>query len=305
VPRTLEESILIARLLSLAAALLSITGSPLAVAQSNSPLLWEVTSKSTTVYLLGTIHVGNRAMYPLSPAIENAYVRAQVIALEADPTDPTALLMALGTVMYQPPETLERNVSPALYQDVRDALATSGLPLELAQNMKPFMVSMTLTMTEVSRLGFDVSLGVDVHLATRARNDGKRLVELESMAAQLALLDAMPKETQVAMLESTVKGLKTGALKRDLEAMIDAWRKGDAQRMDDAATRDLKTMPTRAGNELKDALFDRRNRAMTDKIVQMLGGSEVVLVGVGAGHMTGSSGIVELLRARGYSVRRL
>jgi uncharacterized protein len=305
VPRTLEETVLIARLLSLAAALLSITGAPPAAAQSNSPLLWEVTSKSTTVYLLGTIHVGSRAMYPLSPAIENAYGRAQVIALEADPSDPSALLMALGTVMYQPPETLERNVPPALFRDVRDALATSGLPLELAQGMKPYMVSMTLTMMEVSRLGFDVSLGVDMHLATRAHNDGKRLVELESMAAQLALLDALPKETQIAMLDSTVKGMKSGALKRDLESMIDAWRKGDAQRMDDAATQDLKTMPAREGSELKDALFDRRNRAMTDRIVQMLGGSDVVLVGVGAGHMTGSSGIVELLRARGFNVRRL
>jgi hypothetical protein len=304
-PRTLEKTVLIARLLSLAAALVSIAGAPFAAAQGNGPLLWEVTSRTTTVYLLGTIHVGSRAMYPLPSAIENAYARANVIALEADPADPTAMLMAMGTVMYQPPETLERNIPPDLFREVRDALGASGLPLELAQGMKPYMISMTLTMTEVARLGFDASLGVDMHLATRARRDGKRIVELESMAMQLALLDGLPKETQVAMLDSTVKGLKSGALKRDLESMIEAWRTGDAQRMDEAATRDLKTMPGHAGSELKDALFDRRNRAMADRIVQMLNGTDVVLVGVGAGHLTGSTGIVELLRGRGFNVRRI
>lgn len=296
---------MITRLLWIAAAWLTLAGIAPATAQGGSPLLWEVTSKSTTVYLLGTIHVGHPSMYPLPPAVENAYSRAQVIALEADPGDPTAMLMAMGTVMYQPPETLERNVPPALFQELRSALSPGGLPIELAQSMKPYMVSMTLTMMEAARLGFDVSLGVDLHLVNRARRDGKRIVELESMAMQLAMLDGMPKETQVAMLESTIKGMRSGSLKRDLETMIDAWRTGNAELMDDAATREMKAMPARVSRELQDSMFDRRNRAMADKIVQMLGGSEVVLVGVGAGHMTGSTGLVALLKARGFSVRRL
>lgn len=296
---------MIIRWLWIAAVWLASAAGPPATAQGNTPLLWEVTSKSTTVYLLGTIHVGSASMYPLPPAVENAYGRSQVLALEADPGDPTALMMAMGTVMYQPPETLERNVPPALFQEVREALSPSGLPIELAQGMKPYMVSMTLTMMEAARLGFDASLGVDLHLVNRARRDGKRIVELESMAFQLAMLDGMPKDTQLAMLESTVRGIKSGSLKRDLETMIDAWRTGNAEKMDDAATREMKAMPARASRELQDTLFDRRNRAMADKIVQMLNGSEVVLVGVGAGHLTGGTGLVALLKARGFPVRRL
>lgn len=296
---------MIIRWLWIAAVWLASAAGPPAAAQGNTPLLWEVTSKSTTVYLLGTIHVGSASMYPLPPAVENAYGRSQVLALEADPGDPTALMMAMGTVMYQPPETLERNVPPALFQEVREALSPSGLPIELAQGMKPYMVSMTLTMMEAARLGFDASLGVDLHLVNRARRDGKRIVELESMAFQLAMLDGMPKDTQLAMLESTVRGIKSGSLKRDLETMIDAWRTGNAEKMDDAATREMKAMPARASRELQDTLFDRRNRAMADKIVQMLNGSEVVLVGVGAGHLTGGTGLVALLKARGFPVRRL
>ncbi len=296
---------MITRFLLFAATLASVLGAPAAIAEDAGALLWEVTSKSTTAYLLGTIHVGSPAMYPLPRVIEDAYSRARIIALEADPTDQSVLMMAMGSGMYEPPETLESNVPPALFDDVRGLFAANGLPLELARVMKPYMVAMTLAMTEVGRLGFDVSLGVDMHLAARAHQDGKSIVELESMAMQLAMLDAMSRETQVAMLDNTVQGLHSGTLKRDLEAMIAAWRAGDARRMDDAAMRDLKSMPPRAGRDLKEAMFDRRNSAMADKIVQLLAGSEVILVGVGAGHMTGPTGIVELLRARGFSVRRL
>jgi uncharacterized protein YbaP (TraB family) len=44
---------------------------------------------------------------------------------------------------------------------------------------------------------------------------------------------------------------------------------------------------------------------MADRIARFLDGPDVVLVGVGAGHLTGSTGIVELLRARGFTVRRM
>ena len=67
----------------------------LACAQSGStPLIWEVRSPTNTVYLFGTIHVGARKMYPLSPAVEQAYAASHVLALEADPTDQAAALAA-------------------------------------------------------------------------------------------------------------------------------------------------------------------------------------------------------------------
>ena len=268
-------------------------------------LLWEVRSPSTTVYLLGTIHVGTRALYPLPASVENAYRRATVIALEADPADPSALLLAGQSMMYTPPDSLERNIPAPLLRDTTEALSAYGLPAEMARMMKPFMLAMTITMLEAGKLGLDASLGIDMHLASRARQDGKRLVELESMAMQLGLMDAMPREAQAAMLESAVRGAKAGTLGRDMLALIDAWKAGDAERLDQTAMRDLQKMTPAARRALQDRLFDQRNRAMADKVAQMLAGAEVVLVGVGAGHMTGATGLVELLRARGFTLRRL
>jgi uncharacterized protein YbaP (TraB family) len=272
---------------------------------SRRALLWEVASQTTTVYLLGTVHVGSPSLYPLPPAVEHAFARSTVIALEADPQDPAAMLGAMGATMYTPPETLAQNIPPPLYAQVRDAFAGAGLPEQAVQSMRPFMAALVLTMLEAARLGLDPALGIDVHLATRARREGKRLVTLESIGMQLALLDGMSRDTQVAMLRNAVDGMRSGALGRDMTAMVDAWRAGDAERLDEIATRDLEQLPPAAARALRETLYDQRNRDMTDAIAAMLAGREIVLVAVGAGHLTGTAGILRLLEARGFTVRRL
>ena len=194
-------------------------------------LLWEVTSGSATVYLLGTIHVGSERLYPLPAAVETADARATVIALEADPTDRSAL-MAVGSTMYQPPDSLDQHVPPAL-------------------------------------------------------------------------LDSLSAEVQGAMLQSTIDSLQSGRLGAEMTAMVDRWCRGDAAGLDELAQRDLEATGGNAARELRTRLYDQRNRDMTDKIVRLLAGKEVVLVGVGAGHMTGPTGITTLLAAKGFAVRRL
>lgn len=293
------------RLFSLVCALLATVALPAHPADTDrKALLWEVTSGTTTVYLLGTIHVGSDRLYPLPAAVETAYARATVIALEADPTDPSALL-AVGSTMYQPPDSLEQHIPPKLYRDVQARLATTGLPPEIGRMMKPWLLSMTLTMEEMGRLGYDAGQGIDVHLATRAKRDGKRLIELESMAMQIALLDSFSAEVQGAMLRSTIDGLQSGRVGAEMTAMVDRWRLGDAGGLDDLVQRDLEATGGNAARELRTRLYDQRNHDMTDKIVRLLAGRDVVLVGVGAGHMTGPTGITTLLAAKGFSVRRL
>ena len=293
------------RFFSLVCALMGIMALPARSADTDrKALLWEVTSGSTTVYLLGTIHVGSERLYPLPAPVEAAYARATVIALEADPTDPSAL-MAVGSTLYQPPDSLDQHVPPALYRDVQARLAATGLPPAIARMMKPWLLSMTLTMAEMGRLGFDAGQGIDIHLANRAKRDGKRLIELESMAMQIALLDSLSAEVQGAMLQSTIDSLQSGRLGAEMTAMVDRWCRGDAAGLDELAQRDLEAIGGNAARELRTRLYDQRNRGMTDKIVRLLAGKEVVLVGVGAGHMTGPTGITTLLAAKGFAVRRL
>jgi hypothetical protein len=164
---------------------------------------------------------------------------------------------------------------------------------------------MTLAMMEVGRQGYDPSLGLDIHLARRAKQDGKRIVELESLAGQIALLSSFSPELQEAMLSAAVDDITSGSLSADIRDLVSAWRVGDEKRLWELVNKEMDELPTPQAQELREQLYDARNRDMTEKIAVMLAGSEPTLVGVGIGHLLGSTGIVELLRKKGYAVRRL
>jgi uncharacterized protein YbaP (TraB family) len=271
----------------------------------STPLIWEARSPSNTVYLFGTVHVGARKLYPLSPAVERAYMTSHVLALEADPTDQSAVLAATRGMSYTPPDNLTHHISPELLNELKNALPAVGLPVEYAEVMRPELLAMTLAMMEVGRQGYDPNLGLDIHFARRAKQDGKRIVELESIAAQLALLSSFSPELQEGMLRSAVDGVSKGSLSADIRDLVSAWRAGDEKRLWELVNKEVDELPAAQAHELREQLYDARNREMTEKIAAMLAGSEPTLVAVGVGHLLGSNGIVELLRRKGYSVRKL
>lgn len=277
-----------------------------AQAQNGStPLIWEARSPSTTVYLFGTVHVGARKLYPLSPAVEHAYSASRVLALEADPTDQSAVLAATRGSTYTPPDSLVHHISPELLGELKKALPAVGLPVEYAEVMRPELLAMTLAMMEVGRQGYDPNLGLDIYLARRAKQDGKRIVELESIAGQLALLGSFSPELQEGMLRTAVDGVSKGSLSADIRDLVSAWRAGDEKRLWELVNKEVEELPAAQALELREQLYDSRNREMTVKIVAMLAGTEPTLVAVGVGHLLGPNGIVELLRKKGFSIRRL
>jgi len=69
--------------------------------------------------------------------------------------------------------------------------------------------------------------------------------------------------------------------------------------------KETESLPAPLAQDFKTQLYDRRNQVMAEKIVGMLRGQEPVFVAVGAGHLLGSSGLVELLRAKGYQVTKM
>lgn len=295
---------MLARFIAIALFIVSLAGRDAVAAENDRGMLWEVGSATGTVYLLGTIHVGTKSLYPLPAAVESAFARSTALAVEADMTRQDAMLAAAGSAMYEPPDNLERHVPASLYRDAIDVLKGYGVPAEVGRGLKPHMLSMALTMFEVGRAGMEAALGVDVHLLQRAHRDGKRVIELESATAQIGMLEGMPAESQVAMLESTVHGIRDKSLAKDMQEIIAAWKRGDAEAMDEAATRDLDRMPASTAEPLRRALYEDRNRAMVDRIAALLSGRDTVMVAVGAGHLTGPTGLVALLRARGYRIHR-
>ncbi|MCC7548461.1 MAG: TraB/GumN family protein [Burkholderiales bacterium] len=272
--------------------------------QGSTPLLYEVTSETTTLYLFGTIHVGTRELYPLSAPVEAAFAASGALALEADPTDQTANAAALAGSVYRPPDNLERHISPDLYRNLLAKLPQIGLPVEYARALKPHLLAMTITVGEVLRLGYEPALGLDHHFAQRARREGKPIVELESMLEQMQMLESLSDAVKEDMLHAALASLGTQELREELDALAAAWKGGDADGIARALARGMEGMDEASARELEARVYVERNEAMAQKLEAMLGGRTVHFVAVGAGHLTGTAGLPALLEAMGFRVRQ-
>ena len=271
----------------------------------NDPLLYEVTSDTTTVYLFGTIHVGAPSMYPLNAKVQAAFDRSQALALEADPTDQAAIVAAMTQALYAPPDSLERHIGPELYQQVMKVAPGYGLPVDYAKLLRPALLAMVLSMSEVQRLGYDAALGLDIHFAKSAKSTGKPIVQLESMAEQIAMFNGMPAQAQESMLRATLDGLSDARMAGELDELVAAWSKGDPDAMLHAIEREFEGLDEQTARTLFARVYDERNQAMAAKVDTLLRGASVHFVAIGAGHLAGPTGLPRLLEKMGFKVRRL
>jgi uncharacterized protein YbaP (TraB family) len=265
--------------------------------------LWEVKSATNTVYLFGTIHVGKRSFYPLPDAVEKALANSKMVVVEADITKTDGLADITALIMYSPPDTLQTKIPSALFDRLKVQLARYKIPVESVKPMKPFMVGALLSVTEFTRLGYEMNFGVDGYLIASAQKQMKPVLELESQLGQIQMLTEMPPLLQEAFLENALGALESNAIGDQVTGVVNAWQSGDTKLMQDVIADGNKSAKRIA--EFDEILLYSRHPAMIKKIESYLLGAQPYFVAVGSLHLLGPKGLVELLRAKGYKVRQL
>jgi uncharacterized protein YbaP (TraB family) len=266
--------------------------------------LWKIQSKTATAFILGSVHLAKPDLYPLPRKIEESFAKSAVLALEADPAkaqDPALLRQMLAAAAYAKGGTLKEHLSGETFALARREIERLGLPMETFTSTKPWFLAMSIEALEYQRLGYDLANGIDVYFAGKAA--GKmRIIELESFDLQIKLLNGFTEREQELFLIYTLKDL--AGFQSEIEKLMAAWRTGDTKTMETLATRTL----FESSWELQpifEKLFYKRNREMTAKVGQLLKGKETVFVVVGAAHLVGMEGIIELLRGQGYTVEQM
>lgn len=266
-------------------------------AQADSPV-WKITRGDRHLYLGGTIHVLSKADFPLPAAFENAYRAAAVIVFETDLRElqtPEFQQALVRQTTYPAGSDLTQFLQEATRQRLAQFLATRGISMDNLVKFKAGMVSITLTMIELQRLGVAGS-GVDAFFSQRASDDRKKIESLESAEQQVAFIAAMGEGREDEMIAYTLREIEN--LPALLQTMKEAWRAGDNARLEAVA---LKPMDTDFP-DLTDRLLADRNKAWLPKIEAMLETEAVELILVGALHLAGEDGLLALLKARGYTV---
>ncbi len=272
------------------------------LAQSKKTFLWKVQSKTNTVYVMGSIHYLKKEMYPLNEKIENAFEKSDHLVVEANINDAEKVdtQKLAESALYLDDETLEKHVSPQTYDLVQKELERLGVPFELVGKQKPWFLALTLASLEIIKLGFDPNYGIDRYFLSKAEGK-KKILELESFDYQINLFCQLTEQEQELLLLYTLKDINV--LERELDKLVQAWTSGDTKGVESIITRSL--AEDKRLSPIYEKLIYERNRSMASKIEDYLKTKETYFVIVGAGHLVGKRGIIEILKAKGFLVGQL
>jgi len=272
---------------------------------ASNGFLWEARKGDRSIALVGTIHMGRPSFAQLAPDILERVRTASVIAVEADLSNAqqtTALMLRYA--LYAPgTKNLNEQLSAQLRERLAGMLARYGMAPQMVAHMKPWLVAMTLTQAEFARLGLSPAQGTEAQLFALAAEQGKRIVELESVEQQLQLFERAPPSVQIAYLERTIESIETGEAQADVHTIADAWSTRDYEVLERLIDRlDQEAAASPAARFMTDELVHRRNARMLQTIERLSAQTPDLMVAVGSLHFAGPTGLVHGLRNRGWTV---
>ncbi len=297
----LRFRLLAAALLSLAIAL---PGLAFADASAfDRGLLWRIERDGAPAsYLFGTMHVSDERVTTLAKPVTDAFRASRTVALELIIDE--ALEAKIGKAMELPAgESLDKLLTKRQLLLLRDIAAHYGVSPDVFMSLKPWAVWFLFGSSPGERPGpGGPREPLDLMLQHQAQAAGKKVVALETVDEQLAVFDGLPQADQLALLAAT---LETGAdagryaavmrnlyLTRNLKGLLQIFNVAtDKQSL--AAMQHARTR-----------LLDDRNKRMVERMAKLLAKGDA-FVAVGAAHLPGEAGLLNLLAAAGWKVTRV
>lgn len=263
-------------------------------------LLWQITGNGLAApsYLFGTMHILCDKDAGLSPNLKKAIKDVQVIYFELDMDDMGELMGAMKFLRMNDGKKLSDLLTKEEYGRVDNYFKQHKMPMPLSfmNRFKPLVVS-SLIGEQVMACDNDKKNGMEQEIMRESKQYEKEIRGLETAEFQAGLFDSIPYEKQAKDLLNYIDSVDTYT-KATLE-MVDVYKKQDLKRLD------LLVAKSDPGMEkYMDLLLYDRNRRWAQNMPNIMG-PRSTLFAVGAGHLAGENGVINLLKKKGYTLTPL
>jgi uncharacterized protein YbaP (TraB family) len=262
---------------------------------------WSVVGTTTTLTLVGSIHVGFDGLYPLPEPVETAFrestTLAMELALDQEPPERVAELMIDGAQLPHG-QTLHDCLSEKAWLRYQQFATRHDDQAKFFSRFRPWFVAVFLSGEQSTLAGYDPNLGLDMHFFKQ--RGSRRVIGVEKAQDHVRALAELPPETQELMLLEQLDAMDSG--EDELANVVRLWKAGDA---DGLAREMFSELDNSQYAPVYDALIVKRNERMTKQIESWLAGKERVFVVLGAGHFVGKDGIIAHLSKDGWIPHRL
>lgn len=261
-------------------------------------LLWEITGNGLKKpsYFLGTMHLMCAEDAVLSDNVNRIIKQVDTVYLEVDMDNADELLGGMLDLGMKKNKTLQDILSEGDYIKVKSFFEKfqKNMPFAILEKQPPLLLSSSLYEL---LLPCEKKNGVELKIIEEAYKQKKETKGLETIAFQSSIFDSIPYEVQAKDLVSTIDSLDK--YQKDFAAMIKVYKTQDIDKLYELSANDGSST---AG--YMDLLLFSRNRNWVEKFPGIATNSST-LFAVGAGHLGGEKGVINLLRQHGYTVRPL
>lgn len=260
-------------------------------------LLWEISGNGLKQpsYLFGTMHILCDQDATLSPALKKAIKDAQVIYFELDMDDMSELTGVVKYLRMNDGQKLSDLLTKEEYDRVDKYFKDHKMPMPLSfmNRYKPFFVS-ALIGEQVMACGTDKKNGMEQQIMAESKQYEKEIKGLETAEFQASLFDSIPYDKQAKDLVMYIDSIES--YKKITLAMVEMYRKQDLKRLDSLVQKSDPGM-----EQYMDLLLYNRNRRWVASMPGIMG-PRTALFAVGAGHLGGEQGVINLLKQKGYTL---
>ncbi len=265
-----------------------------------SPAIWKIKGAHGALYLLGTIHMMKPNVDWESAPVKTGLAASSKLVEEVSNVDDTTaaqtLLLQYGIDREHP---LSTKIGKEDLAKLDAALQQMGIPGESAlESLRPWAAMLTISILPVLKAGYTPESGVDMTLAQQWKATGKSVDGLETLDQQIHFFADMSEADQVMVLHVSLEQLDHAS--EDVDKIVTAWINGDVETIARLENTEFKQKYP----GLYKLLIVERNKTWAEQLSRMLDSGGTEFVAVGAGHLPGNDGVLKLLAAKGYSIKR-
>jgi uncharacterized protein YbaP (TraB family) len=266
---------------------------------TNLHCLWKAVGKSNVVYFLGSIHELRKTDYPLPQIAEFAFTNCQIAAFERDfsKIQDSNSLAVLRAKTKLPAGTTLRQVLPAsIYVSFSNHVEEAGLSMARSfDSLRPAFAVEKLDLIKLDRLDARFDYGVDTHFFKLAQQTGKQIVGFETTEFQTDLVANLSDSEQELWVEDYLAEVDNR--EERYNRLVSAWKNGNSAEFEQFVKGKVASLHKKLDTD--------RTRSWMPQIRKLLQGRENAIVIVGAAHLVGADGVVELLKKEGVKVTQL
>lgn len=263
----------------------------------NKSLLWRISGKGLEKpsYLFGTIHLICKKDFLIPEIAEEKLTEVERIAFELDMDDPAVLMGMMGKMNMQNDTVLKDLISEEDFEFLSTWFNDSlGVDLSAVQGQKPFFLT---SMLYPKMLGCSDLTSFEGYFIDLAKQQEMEIVGLETVEFQMGIFDSIPYNIQAQEMVNMIQRWDSSVW--ELQQLVESYKDQDIENAFDSFKQSSAGM-----DDFEEVLLQDRNQSWIHSIDSIVH-EEPTFIAVGAGHLGGEEGVINLLKQDGFTLEPL